>query len=177
MRPTAAATEIGKPALSTVAGVRGLKPANVTFKKPLKCRANSHWITRHLGARDFSRASCQATEMQLRVGWLYPIGRSDPCPANRCSSVALDGLRGPAGMRTYTRSRRTRPGHPAPAPLRYSSHGGCCIEEVRENRGKDNHRARARRYRPGPSRVDLSPARQCGLTSQERGRLSASGAQ
>src|ERR1700730_2448999 len=74
--------------------------------------------------------------MQLRLGWLCPIRRSDPCPANRCSSVALDGLRGPAGMRTYTRSRRTRPGHPAPAPLRYSSHGGCCIEEVEKMTGK-----------------------------------------
>jgi hypothetical protein len=28
-------------------------------------KGNSRWITRHLGARDFSRASCSPTDMQL----------------------------------------------------------------------------------------------------------------
>jgi hypothetical protein len=51
--------------LDWLAGVGGLEPANVILKKPLRCRANSRWITRHLGARDFSRASCSPTDMQL----------------------------------------------------------------------------------------------------------------
>src|ERR1700730_2493577 len=49
-----------------LAGHVGLELANVILKKPLKCWANSHWITEHFGTRDFSRASCQPTDM---LGW------------------------------------------------------------------------------------------------------------
>src|ERR1700730_5135148 len=39
-------------------------------------RANSHWITRPLGPGSLARASRWPTDMQLRLGWLFPIRRS-----------------------------------------------------------------------------------------------------
>jgi hypothetical protein len=50
-----------------VAGHVGLELANDNLEKPLKYWGNSHWNTEHFATRDFSRASCQATDMQLRL--------------------------------------------------------------------------------------------------------------
>jgi hypothetical protein len=69
--------EITPQRLDCLAGHVGLELVNVILKKPLKCWANSHWIPEYFGIRDFSRAGCQATDMQLRyangagVGWRY----------------------------------------------------------------------------------------------------------
>jgi hypothetical protein len=46
-----------------MAGLGGLEPANVVLKRPLKSWANSYWTTEHFGTRDFSRASCQVTDL------------------------------------------------------------------------------------------------------------------
>jgi hypothetical protein len=38
--------------------VRGLELANVSLKKLLEYRVNSHWFMEHAGTRDYSRLRC-----------------------------------------------------------------------------------------------------------------------
>src|ERR1700730_2056604 len=87
-----------------LAGHVGLELANVVLKKPLKCWANSHWITEHFGTRDFSRASCQATDLQLRLGW--------PCSI-RPGQTRYPRSRSAVGVERHFEHARLRPCQPS----------------------------------------------------------------